>query len=111
MGMVAFSKHLFATLVRTALSSNYYFLVARSLHQSHSQPYVGPAVGATINMVIFYGHDYDYDYDYDYDHDCDYDYADDHDHDYDYDHDYEYDHDYDYDYECDNLCNMSLSES
>ena len=35
--------------------------------ESHSQPYVAPAVGATINMVIFYGHDYDYDYDSDYD--------------------------------------------
>ena len=104
-------KHLFATLVRTVLSSNYYFLIARSLHQSHSQPYVAPTMGATLNMVIFYGHDYDYDYDYEYDHDCDYDYADDHDHDYDYDHDYEYDHDYDYDYEYDNLCNMSLSQS
>ena len=88
MGMVAFSKHLFATLVRTVLSSGYYFLIARSLHQSQSQPYVAPAVGSTINMVIFYGHDYDYDddydYDYDYVYDFDFDYADDYDYVYDY---------------------------
>ena len=33
--------------------------------ESHSQPYVAPAVGATLNIVIFYCHDYVYDYDYD----------------------------------------------
>ena len=52
--------------------SNYYFGVSIAAmmamlfsQESHSQPYVAPAVGATLNMVIFYGHDYDYDSDYD----------------------------------------------